>query len=149
MSEEGNSWRLQQLEPIPVIVNRYAPLDNLQEETKASHNHYKTNEVMPSRNTKKSLHKIKKKEPFLKTETKKKKIVVIGDSHARRYATKVSSSLGNTFEVTGTVIPGALLENITKLANSEISALGKRDVVIVIGGANDINKMKPTLDSYI
>jgi len=38
------------------------------------------------------------------------------------------------------VIPGARLENITNLADSEISILGKNDTVIVIGGANDINK---------
>ena len=38
------------------------------------------------------------------------------------------------------MIPGARLENITNLADGEISALGKSDTVIVIGGANDINK---------
>jgi RNase H-fold protein (predicted Holliday junction resolvase) len=38
------------------------------------------------------------------------------------------------------VICGARLENITNLADGEISTLGKSDTVIVIGGANDINK---------
>jgi hypothetical protein len=38
------------------------------------------------------------------------------------------------------VIPVARLGNITKLADSEISALEERDSVIVIGGANNINK---------
>jgi hypothetical protein len=38
------------------------------------------------------------------------------------------------------VIPGVRLENITNLADGEICALGKIDTVIVIGGANDINK---------
>jgi hypothetical protein len=38
------------------------------------------------------------------------------------------------------VIPGARLENITNLADSEINTLGKSDALIVIGGANDINK---------
>ena len=35
---------------------------------------------------------------------------------------------------------GARLENITNLADDEINKLGKSDVVIVIGGANDVNK---------
>jgi hypothetical protein len=38
------------------------------------------------------------------------------------------------------VIPRARLENITNLADGEINTLGKSDAVIVIGGANDINK---------
>jgi hypothetical protein len=65
---------------------------------------------------------------------------VIRDSHARGYASEILCALGKGSEVTGTVIPGARLENITKLANSEVRALGKRDSVIVIGGANDIDK---------
>jgi hypothetical protein len=44
------------------------------------------------------------------------------------------------FEVTERVMPGARLENITNLADEEVSTLGKSDAVIVIEGANDINK---------
>jgi hypothetical protein len=113
MCENGTLLKLQQFQPIPVSVNRYAPPDNLQEVTEASHKHNKTSEVTSTRNIKKSLPK-----------TKKKKIVIIGDSHARGYVAEISSNLGNDFEVTGTVIPGAQLENITKLAG-EISSLGK------------------------
>ena len=43
------------------------------------------------------------------------------------------------------MIPGAQLVNITNLADVEISALGKSDAVIVIGGANDINKNKTNI----
>ena len=42
-----------------------------------------------------------------KIEKKRKKIVIIGDSHARSMVTETGSSLGKDFEVTGTVIPGA------------------------------------------
>ena len=35
---------------------------------------------------------------------------------------------------------GARLENITNLADGEVGTLGKSDTVIVIEGANDINK---------
>jgi hypothetical protein len=127
--ENNNMLKLQQSQPIPVVVHKYTPLDSLLEETEASRNHNRTSEVTLLRNKKKCL-----------PNTKKRKIVIIGDSHARGYATKISSGLRKDFKVTGTVIPGVRLENITNLADSEISTLGKSDTVIVIGGANDINK---------
>jgi hypothetical protein len=43
------------------------------------------------------------------------------------------------FEVTGRVMPGVRLENITNLADEEVSTLGKSDAVIVIEGA-DVNQ---------
>jgi hypothetical protein len=125
----NNILKLQQSQPIPVVVNKYAPLDSLQEELETSQKHNRTSAVTLLRN--------KKKCP---PNTKKRKIVIIGDNHARCYGAKISSGLGKDFEVTGTVIHGVRLENITNLADGEISALGKIDTVIVIGGANDINK---------
>jgi hypothetical protein len=129
--ENGNLLVPQPFKPTPAITNKYALLDNLEETTKTSHSHKETSEVIPIRNKNK-----KKSLPTIK----KKKIVIIGDSHARGLATEISSSLDNNFEVTGIVIPGARLENIIKLADGEISALGKSDAVIVMGEANDINK---------
>jgi len=70
--------------------------------------------------------------------TRKRKIVIIGDSHARGYAAEISNGLGKDFDVTGTVMPGARLENI--LADNEVSTLGKSDTVIVMEGANVISK---------
>ena len=53
---------------------------------------------------------------------------------------ELSNDLGKDFEVTGTVMPGARLENITNLADKDISTQGKSDTVIVMEGANDISK---------
>jgi hypothetical protein len=53
---------------------------------------------------------------------------------------EISRDLGKNLEVDGRVMPGARLENITNLADDEINKLGKNDVVIVIGGANVVNK---------
>lgn len=72
-------------------------------------------------------------------------IIVIGDSHARGVAAEISSNLGHAFEITGSVAPGARLEHITNLADDKITSLGKRDTVIMIGGANDINKNEANL----
>ena len=46
------------------------------------------------------------------TKQKKKKIIVIGDSHARGCAREISNCLGKEFEVSGTVMPGAGLAHI-------------------------------------
>ena len=78
------------------ILGRYATLDNVQESEKASHNLNKSGKVGTTWNRNKSL-----------TKTKKKKIVIIDNSHARRYAAELLSDLGQDYEVTGTVIPGA------------------------------------------
>ena len=53
---------------------------------------------------------------------------------------EISNGLRKDFEVTGTLMPEARLENITDLADEQVSMLGKSDTVIVIGGASDINK---------
>ena len=98
--ENNNILKLQPSQPIPVVVNKYAILDSLQEESEAFQNHSRTSEAALSRN--------KKKCP---PNTRKKKTVIRGDSHARGIAAEISSGLGKDFEVTGTVIPGARLEN--------------------------------------
>jgi hypothetical protein len=55
-------------------------------------------------------------------------------------AYELKNSLGKDFEFSGTVIPGAKLENIINSSAKGISTLGKKDAVILWGGANDINK---------
>jgi len=71
---------------------------------------------------------------------KKKKIIVIGDSHARGCAREIANCLGKEFEVSGTVMPGAGLAHITTLAQEEIPSLTPHDAVVIWGGSNDINK---------
>ena len=58
----------------------------------------------------------------------------------RDCAGKISNHLGNIYEVTGYVYPSSGLEVITNSAKKEITHMTKRDVVIVCGGANNINK---------
>jgi len=107
--EHNNILKLQQSQPIPLVVNKYATLDSLQEESEAFQNHSRTSEVASLRN--------KKKCPI----TRKRKTVIIGDSHARGYAADISSGLGKDFEVTGTVMPGARHEIISNLTDKEAS----------------------------
>jgi lysophospholipase L1-like esterase len=71
---------------------------------------------------------------------RKNKILIIGDSHARGCVAELSSTLGENFEVKGTVMPGSTLEHTTNLARQEISLLHRNDFVVICGGANDISR---------
>jgi hypothetical protein len=67
------------------------------------------------------------------TQTQKKQVIVIGDSHARGCAAELSASLGNSFEVMGTIMPGSGLSHITGLASRETSQLQRHEFVIICG----------------
>jgi hypothetical protein len=71
---------------------------------------------------------------------KKHKAILIGDSHARGCAEKLSSYLGNAYEVTGYVSPNTGLDVITDSAKEETEQLTQNDIVIVCGGTSNISK---------
>jgi hypothetical protein len=75
-----------------------------------------------------------------KSGNKCHKIIMIGDSHARDCAQKLSNYQDNSYEVIGYVSPGAGLEVITNSANKELDHLSQDDLVVVCGGSNNISK---------
>ena len=75
-----------------------------------------------------------------KTGNKCHRVILIGDSHARDCAPKLSNYLDTSYEVIGYVSPGAGLEVITNLANKELDHFTQEDLVVVCGGANNISK---------
>ena len=77
-----------------------------------------------------------------KTGNKCHKVILIGDSHARDCAPKLSNYLDTSYEGIGYVSPGTGLEVITDLANKELDHLTQEDLVVVCGGANNISKNK-------
>ena len=120
--------------PIPVIptTNRYNVLHNLQNDVESpsspQNHHIKKN--VPSKQNK----------TISSPKRRKKRILLIGDSHTRGCASKLGKYLGSEYEVTGTIMPGQRLQNVTKLARNEIAGLSHRDAVIIWGGSNDINR---------
>ena len=68
---------------------------------------------------------------------KDRKLILIGDSHARECAEKISNYLANSYEVTGYVNPSTGLEVITKSAKKKNDHMMQKDVVIVCGGATN------------
>ena len=71
---------------------------------------------------------------FDSDKKQKKKIIIIGDSHARGCAREISNYLGKEVDVSGTVMPGAGLAHIVNLAQEEISNLSPYDAVVIWGG---------------
>ena len=60
----------------------------------------------------------------------------------RGCASELGKYLGTEYRVSGTFMPGARLQNITKLAMNEIAGFSKEDTVIIWGGCNDVNRNK-------
>jgi hypothetical protein len=50
-----------------------------------------------------------------------RKIIIIGDSHAKGCAANIKHVLGKQAVVTGYVSPGSKLDNISNMANGEIN----------------------------
>lgn len=61
----------------------------------------------------------------------KKKILILGDGHAKRIAKEVQYNLDQDFEVQAIVKPGANNESIVNLTNSGVTSLTKEDVCII------------------
>ena len=79
---------------------------------------------------------------MLKEEQHKKqhKVIVVGDSHARKCASEVSQLLNNDFEVLGFVNPGSEMKYIKDTSRVKLQQLSKKDMLVLWGGSNDIAK---------
>jgi hypothetical protein len=72
--------------------------------------------------------------------TKKRKIILLGDSHLRGCLEKLANLLGNSCSVVGITKPNASLSAITSSINLKTEKLTKNYVVIVCGGTRDVAK---------
>jgi hypothetical protein len=70
----------------------------------------------------------------------KQKLVIIGDSHARKIAAELQHNIGSTFTVSSFIKPGAGMGSIIDTMKEDIKTLKSEDVVIIWGGSNDISK---------
>ena len=73
-------------------------------------------------------------------QNKKPSINILGDSYARGIAGELLYQLNHRFNITGHVKSNAGLTQVLKTVNKDLSKLTKTDVIIVVGGSNDIDK---------
>jgi len=76
----------------------------------------------------------------VKPESKRHKILVIGDSHARGLSKKISNCIDDSFIVFGTTKPNTDIEAITSPIHLQTGNLIKADINIFFGGTKDISR---------
>jgi hypothetical protein len=64
--------------------------------------------------------------------------MILGDSHLRRSAIRIGGYLGEKFEVSGMIKPGASVTDIVAQTNMNYRSLTKNDVIVIHGGSNDV-----------
>jgi hypothetical protein len=109
---------------ITTIVNQFAVL----------------NEITSDCDRQKQAEGVSKKQAAKIERKRENKIILMGDSHMKGYASKLSNRLDRKFEVMGTVMPGARTQNIVQLCEQEVNFLTRDDMMILWGGSNDVAK---------
>jgi lysophospholipase L1-like esterase len=64
----------------------------------------------------------------------------MGDSHFRHTAARINQYLNTKFEVCSLIKPGANTKQLADSVKTDFECLGKMDVILLNGGANDIDK---------
>jgi len=75
-----------------------------------------------------------------KHQDERRRIIVLGDSHARGFAGELLHQVKQHLEVIGYLKPNAGLTELLNSAKEETSKLTKKDAVIVFGGTNNIDR---------
>jgi len=83
---------------------------------------------------------------FLKTNHK---VLIIGDSHLKGSATKTNQFLNTKFSVSSFIKPGATINKLVSSQEKELKDLGKKDVIVLSGGANDMDNINEDKGSEV
>lgn len=91
-------------------------------------------------------------QPFTKVTRRRRqrpstprKVLLLGDSHARGLAGLMQVQLGSRYRVESVVKPGGPLPYVLSEAAALSDGFGKTDHVIVLGGTNEIDKLSAHL----
>lgn len=69
---------------------------------------------------------------------RRKRVLLLADSHGRHCAAKLGDTLGAEYEVSSVVKPGAKLQDVVCCADKLTSDFTVDDTVIILGGTNDM-----------
>jgi hypothetical protein len=75
-----------------------------------------------------------------KAEYRKHKILIIGDSHARGLSEEFMDHLDDSYSVLGIVQSNANTAAILSQSYSQVEDLTKEDIIVFLGGTNDISR---------
>jgi hypothetical protein len=76
--------------------------------------------------------------PGTNLNNKEHKVKILSDSHLRGTATKIDQYLDMKFEVCIWIRPGANTEELVRTLEKDFKCLGKKDMIVINGGANDL-----------
>jgi hypothetical protein len=77
------------------------------------------------------------------------KVRIIGDSYLKGSATGKNKYLNTKFEVCSFIKPGAHTNQIVHSQEMELKCLGRKDVIVINGGTNDIDNNSLLLQSAL
>jgi hypothetical protein len=72
------------------------------------------------------------------------KVVIYGDSHSRGLSARLKDKLPDSFEVIGYTKPNCDIQSLLSIRNQDIRKLSNKDVLIFIGGTNDLTSDNPS-----
>jgi hypothetical protein len=65
-------------------------------------------------------------------------VKIVGNSHLIGTATKIDQYLNTKFKVSSWIKPGVNTEELVDTLEKDLKCFGKKDVIVINGGANDI-----------
>lgn len=117
-------------QPIPVITNRFAVL---QEKNSPE------NQAENVTNKEKSDDARNKAKHTGTTKERKENIILYTDSHGRGLAANINHKQ-KSFKCTGYVKPGATMKQVTQNVAHDAQSLGNNDFIVIMAGSNDLSK---------
>jgi hypothetical protein len=76
-----------------------------------------------------------------------RKIVIIGDSHARGCEGNMKRNLNDSYKTSGFVKTGACIDTLIASATDDIEYVTNKDIIVFGGrGTNDVSKIMPKVD---
>jgi hypothetical protein len=76
----------------------------------------------------------------VKSACRRHRLLIIGDSHIRGLSEKINNCLDDCFSVLGITKPNADIETVTSPIHLKTGKLTKEDLIIFLGGTNDISR---------
>jgi lysophospholipase L1-like esterase len=76
-------------------------------------------------------------------------VKIVGDSHLRGTAARIDHYLNRKSEVCSWIKPGANTEELVDILDKDLKCLGKKDVIVINGGANDIGSKRNQINRVL